>query len=88
MPSPNPDFDKCFFGTVTIGERGQVVIPAAARQALSYGPGDKLLVMSHPAHPGVMMFKIDALQSFIDLMSEELKRAKEHLKSASSGEGD
>jgi AbrB family looped-hinge helix DNA binding protein len=88
MSSSSPTFDKCFYGTVTIGERGQVVIPAAARQALSYGPGDKLLVMSHPAHPGVMMFKIDALQSFIDLMSEELERAKRHLaESAGTGEG-
>ena len=86
MPSCTPHFDDHFFGSVTIGERGQVVIPAAARQALGYGPGDKLLVMSHPAHAGIMMFKIDALQSFLALMNEGLERVKLHLEK-DEGEG-
>ena len=33
-----------FFGTTTIGEKGQVVIPAEARKAMSIKRGDKLLV--------------------------------------------
>ncbi|MDD5745929.1 MAG: AbrB/MazE/SpoVT family DNA-binding domain-containing protein [Candidatus Omnitrophica bacterium] len=36
------------YGTVTIGERGQVVIPIEARKALKIKPGDKLMVMSGP----------------------------------------
>ena len=87
MPSCGHDFDEHFFGSVTMGERGQVVIPAAARQALGYGPGDKFLVMSHPVYAGIMMFKIDALQSFLTLMNEGLERAKLHLET-SEGEGD
>jgi AbrB family looped-hinge helix DNA binding protein len=86
MPSHHQDLSELFFGTVTIGERGQVVVPAAARQALGYGPGDKLLVMSHPAHAGLMMFKIDALQSFVGLMSAGLERIKLDLET-SKGEG-
>jgi AbrB family looped-hinge helix DNA binding protein len=33
-----------FFGTTTLGEKGQVVIPAEAREAMGLKKGDKLLV--------------------------------------------
>ncbi|MFH1061833.1 MAG: AbrB/MazE/SpoVT family DNA-binding domain-containing protein [Candidatus Omnitrophota bacterium] len=36
------------FGTVTVGQRGQVVIPMKARKALKLKPGDQLIVMSGP----------------------------------------
>ena len=35
-----------FLGATTVGERGQIVIPAAARKALDITSGDKLLVFS------------------------------------------
>ena len=38
----------CFYGTATVGERGQLVIPSEARTELGINPGDKLLVMKHP----------------------------------------
>jgi len=66
-----------FYGSVTVGERGQVVIPAEARHELGYNPGDKLLVMRHPVYAGIMMCKIDDVRSFLDLLAkgiEELER--------------
>lgn len=33
-----------FFGTTTVGEKGQVVIPAEARESMGIKKGDKLLV--------------------------------------------
>jgi AbrB family looped-hinge helix DNA binding protein len=68
-------FDDWFYGTVTIGERGQVVIPASARQELGYRPGDKLLVMRNPVHMGVMYFKIDAIRSYLNSLAAGLDRA-------------
>jgi len=35
-----------FYGAVTVGERGQVVIPQEARGELNINPGDKLLIFS------------------------------------------
>ena len=41
MGSPK---DKAFYGTVTVSERGQIVIPAEARRDFGIKAGDKLLV--------------------------------------------
>jgi AbrB family looped-hinge helix DNA binding protein len=43
-----------FYGSVTIGERGQVVIPIEARKELELEPGAKLLVFGGP-YPGALM---------------------------------
>ena len=37
---------KNIWGTVTVGERGQLVIPKAARDRFSLKPGDRLIVLS------------------------------------------
>ena len=35
---------KFLYGTVTVGERGQIVLPIQARKHFNIKPGDKLLV--------------------------------------------
>jgi len=74
----NPKSKQClakgFFGTSTIGERGQVVIPAEAREEFGFEPGDKLMVMRHPVHPGLMLFKIDSAREFLDEFQKTLDR--------------
>lgn len=42
---PMPPKGKYVFGTVTVGERGQIVIPAKARKIFGIRPGDSLLVL-------------------------------------------
>ena len=37
--------DKKLYGLATIGEKGQIVVPAEARRALRLKKGDKLLVL-------------------------------------------
>ncbi len=49
-----------FAGSVTVGERGQVVIPAEARERCRIQPGDKLLAFIHPAGEGVLLVKLEA----------------------------
>ena len=54
--------EELFLGAVTVGERGQVVIPAEARENLNIHPGDKLLVFLHPAGHGVALLKLGMLE--------------------------
>ena len=40
-----PPKGKYLFGTVTVGEKGQIVIPVKARRIFGIRPGDNLLVL-------------------------------------------
>lgn len=68
--------EESFYGSVTVGERGQIVIPSEARAELGFQPGDKLLVMKHPVHHGIMVFKFDAVREFLSEMERGLKAAE------------
>jgi len=69
--------DDSFYGSVTVGERGQIVIPSEARADLGFHPGDKLLVMRHHSHPGLMIFKFDAVREFLAEMERGIIQAAE-----------
>ncbi len=48
------------YGTVKVGDRGQVVIPAEARKELDIKPGDLLFVMAGRNRRGIAMVKADS----------------------------
>ena len=56
---------ELFYGSVTIGERGQVVIPAEARKRHHFDSGDKLLVFSHPNMHGVVLARLDEMEMLL-----------------------
>ena len=56
--------DDLFYGTVTVGERGQIVIPADARKRQEIEPGDKLLVFAHPSKGGLAILKMSEIKQF------------------------
>ena len=64
--------EKRFFGSTTIGEKGQVVIPAEARTAMKLKAGDKLLVFGMGGDM-VTFSKISQLKKVATRLS---KRAK------------
>lgn len=69
--------NECFFGSVTVGERGQVVIPAEARAEMGIQPGDKLLAMRHPIYSGVLLAKVDSFLGFIEQFKRDLSAIQE-----------
>ena len=54
-----------FLGSVTVGERGQFVIPADIRKELGIHGGDRLLCFRHPMGQGLMISKVDSVQDVI-----------------------
>lgn len=63
--------NHAFYGTTTLGEKGQVVIPAEARNALKLKKGEKLLVFSM-GHGMLALTKLEHLAKFEQHMTKRL----------------
>jgi AbrB family looped-hinge helix DNA binding protein len=74
------DFENRFYDVVTVGERGQVVVPSNARKALRIKPGDKLLALEGPMGSSVVFFKIKSIDEVFEKMSKALSKIKRQIK--------
>jgi AbrB family looped-hinge helix DNA binding protein len=63
-----------FYGATTVGERGQVVIPAEARRDFEITPTTKLLVFGSQGHGGLMLTKAETISEFITKAAGMLER--------------
>lgn len=65
---PVPPKGKHVFGTVQIGERGQIVIPKKARDILGFRQGDTLVVLgdSNPGTSGMALVHSDIFMSMVE----------------------
>jgi AbrB family looped-hinge helix DNA binding protein len=61
--------DESFLGSVTVGERGQVVIPSEAREEMGLEAGDKLLAFAHPTGQMVCLCKVTMLQRVAEFLN-------------------
>jgi AbrB family looped-hinge helix DNA binding protein len=73
-------FEERFYGAATVGERGQIVIPAEARKKHGIETGDKLLIMGTPDQKGLMLCKIDSVREFMTLFLDGLNRLESEYK--------
>ena len=62
-----PPKGKYFFGAVSVGERGQIVIPKEAREVFNINSGDKLLVLGDEER-GIAIIHQRDLINFIDMI--------------------
>ena len=63
---------KHLFGTVKVGERGQIVIPKDAREQFDIKPGDTLLVVGHEKR-GLAIIKPERMREFARKILEDLE---------------
>lgn len=68
-----------FYGTATLGEKGQVVIPAEAREAMGLKKGDKLLVFGMGCDM-VALSKLSKVEQFASHLSGRLEAIREVIK--------
>lgn len=64
------------YGSVTVGERGQVVIPAEARSAMRLEAGDKLLVFNGPGK-GILLMHANTVAEYVDEAIQRLEQFRE-----------
>lgn len=67
-----PPKGKHIFGVVTVGDKGQVVIPAKARKIFSISPGDQLVVLGDEAQ-GLALQKSNDFLHVVDMVQKQRK---------------
>ena len=60
-----PPKGKHLFGMVTVGDKGQIVIPAKARKIFEISPGDQLVVLGDERQ-GLAIMKSESFLALAD----------------------
>lgn len=68
---------KKLYGTATVGSKGQVVIPADAREELNIQPGDRLYVLGSMHGSGIVLLKEDMIEHVVEQMSAQIEGFRE-----------
>lgn len=71
--------DKKLYGTATVGTKGQVVIPADARDELGIETGDRLYVVGSCQRKWVGFIKEDELRELIEQITDNVENYKQIL---------
>jgi len=76
-----------FYGAVTVGERGQVVIPSEARGDFEIKPADKLLVFGGPHGDILILAKAESVTEFMAKAMGMLARIEETVNADKADQG-
>ncbi len=68
-----PPKGKHIFGTVTVGEKGQIVIPKKARDVFRIKSGDSLIILGDESQGGLAMIKAANFLTHIETMMEMVR---------------
>ena len=66
-----PPKGKHLFGVVTVGDKGQIVIPAKARKIFEISPGDQLVVLGDEKQ-GLAIIKSEVFLSIADAVRDSM----------------
>jgi len=76
MEIPVKGKGRHMFGSVKVGERGQIVIPKEAREIFGINPGDLLLVLGDEAR-GLAIVKADDIRELALKILENVDKTEE-----------
>lgn len=74
------------FGTVTVGERGQIVIPSHLREKLRLKKGDKLMVFCH-LNQIIGLVRSNDMYEFLNRITSRMVRQVDKFKEAIKKQG-
>lgn len=66
-----------FYGSATIGTKGQIVVPAEAREELKMTEGEKVVILKSPHHSGLLVLKAEFLEHHLNDVQSKLNNLKE-----------
>ncbi|ACV23596.1 transcriptional repressor DicA [Slackia heliotrinireducens] len=69
-----PPRGKHLFGSVKVGERGQIVIPKEAREVFGIRPGDKLVVLGEDGQ-GIALCKESEFMAGVEAVMAAVRRS-------------
>ncbi|HYG83298.1 MAG TPA: AbrB/MazE/SpoVT family DNA-binding domain-containing protein [Verrucomicrobiae bacterium] len=70
--------DINFYGTVTVGAKGQIVIPVEAREKMNIQPGDKLFVIgTGPEGKMLGICTEDSVRGIMTALSDKLDKMRQ-----------
>ena len=67
-----PPKGKHLFGVVTVGDKGQIVIPAKARKLFDISPGDQMVILGDETQ-GLALMKSENFLTLADLIRKGIK---------------
>ncbi len=74
------NFDN-FFGSTTIGKKGQVVVPMETRKKMGWKESDKLLVFGL-SNNTVVLTKLEHVKKFANNLEKKLNKVKKYINKA------
>ena len=69
-------------GTVTVGPKGQVVIPVEVREGMGITPGDKLIALYFDEKKSVAFITERQAQEYVEKMGDQFTAMKQTLRRA------
>lgn len=74
-----------FYGPVTVGAKGQIVIPAEARAQLGVATGHKLVVFGMPERNMLGICPVESVESLLGELTKKLRVMRKAIDSTKGG---
>jgi AbrB family looped-hinge helix DNA binding protein len=83
-----PGFPGKCYGSSTISERGQIVIPAEARREMGLEPGTRLLIFGPEGRPVLTLMTADMVAKFVRHAMERLAEFEQLIEEVPADRGE
>jgi AbrB family looped-hinge helix DNA binding protein len=65
-----------FYGSTTVGERGQIVLPAKLRKDFKMNKGDMLLVIGNSQGYHITLVNPDTINEHLEMITQNINQIK------------